>query len=160
MTEGGSGLPSSLVSAGLGSKRSSWLGAPAMNRWITRLALGAKWGDLGARGFWPGPGTGEPDEVAREGVGQEAGQRDLADADAAFAEEMAAGCGFGRDEHVLTVMALPFGNGLVEIQQHPRQDGPGRAFVGVALAGAGDPGGVELLELEPSFLCLKKRDEL
>ena len=94
MTEGGSGLPSSLVSAGLGSKRSSWLGAPAMNRWMTRFALGAKCGDLGASGLWPTPG-GEPNELGGERVGQQAGQGDLADADSALPKEMAAGHGFG-----------------------------------------------------------------
>ena len=31
-TSGGTGLPSSVLSAGLESNRSSWLGAPAMNR--------------------------------------------------------------------------------------------------------------------------------
>src|ERR1700730_11431104 len=40
----GVGWPLYLVSIGLGSKVSTWLGPPLRNRKITRLALGAKWG--------------------------------------------------------------------------------------------------------------------
>ena len=36
------GLPCHLRSSGLGSKRSIWLGAPAMKRKMTFLALGLK----------------------------------------------------------------------------------------------------------------------
>ena len=46
-------------------------------------------------------------------------------------------------------MDSTLGDGLVEIEEHPRQDRPGRALDGVACAGAGDLGGVELLALEP-----------
>src|SRR4029077_14948239 len=38
----GGSVPSNLASCGLLSKSSRWLGAPAMKRKITRLALGAK----------------------------------------------------------------------------------------------------------------------
>src|SRR5579859_1336314 len=37
-------LPAYLLSAGLGSKVSTWLTPPSMNIQITRLAFGAKWG--------------------------------------------------------------------------------------------------------------------
>ena len=39
--------------------------------------------------------AGEPNELARERIGQQAGQGDLADADTALPKEMAAGHGFG-----------------------------------------------------------------
>ena len=47
----GSGLPLSSFSLGLGSKRSTWLGAPAMKMKIQRLALGAKCGPMFASGL-------------------------------------------------------------------------------------------------------------
>src|SRR5262249_1906272 len=53
MISGGIDLPSYSTSLGLKSKRSSWLVAPAMNRWITRVALGAKCGGLGESGLTP-----------------------------------------------------------------------------------------------------------
>src|SRR4051794_26048377 len=37
--------------AGLGSNVSTWEGPPFMNRWMIRLALGAKCDGLGARGL-------------------------------------------------------------------------------------------------------------
>src|SRR5579864_4262847 len=49
--DGGRDWPEYFWSAGLGSKRSIWLGAPSMNRQITFLACGAKCGALGARGL-------------------------------------------------------------------------------------------------------------
>src|SRR5205807_5474125 len=48
---GGRGWPLSLVSAGLGSKVSRWLGPPVMNRKITLLALAGKCGFRGASGL-------------------------------------------------------------------------------------------------------------
>src|SRR6202030_971960 len=48
--EGGSGWPCHFLSSGLGSKRSTWLGAPSMNMKITFWALGASGGALGASG--------------------------------------------------------------------------------------------------------------
>ena len=50
-SDSGMGCPSSSLSFGLGSKRSIWLGAPAMNKKMQALARGAKWGGLGALGF-------------------------------------------------------------------------------------------------------------
>src|SRR4051812_44650216 len=50
MISGGNGLPLYLARVGLLSNRSNWLGAPAINMKMTRLALGAKCGDLGAVG--------------------------------------------------------------------------------------------------------------
>src|SRR5712692_10709095 len=47
----GSFWPSYFFRAGLGSNVSMWLGPPTMNRKITDLALGAKFGGLAARGF-------------------------------------------------------------------------------------------------------------
>ena len=91
MTEGGIGLPSSLASCGLVVEQVELAGAPAMNRWMTRFALGAKCGDFGASGLWPSPGGAE--RARGERIGQQAGQGDLADADAALPEEMAAGDG-------------------------------------------------------------------
>src|SRR5208282_1816963 len=41
----GIGLPSLRDSSGLGSKRSTWLGPPSRNTWMTCLTLGAKWVD-------------------------------------------------------------------------------------------------------------------
>ena len=38
--ESGIGLPASLVSSGLGSNRSTWLGPPSMNSKMTDLAVG------------------------------------------------------------------------------------------------------------------------
>src|SRR5205085_2537448 len=52
------------------------------------------------------------------------------------------------------------GNHLVQIEQRPRQRSPGGALVGVALAGAGDGGGVQLLLLEAALLRLDERREL
>src|SRR5437660_12626727 len=48
VTDAGNGMPAHFFSAGLGSNRSSWLGAPSMNRKITLFALAEKWGRLGA----------------------------------------------------------------------------------------------------------------
>src|SRR5438876_2913032 len=47
----GIGWPWYLVSIGLGSKVSTWLGPPLRNRKITRLALGAKWGGRTSSGL-------------------------------------------------------------------------------------------------------------
>ncbi len=49
--DSGSGWPSSSFSFGLGSKRSIWLGAPAMKMQMQALAFGSKSGFFGARGF-------------------------------------------------------------------------------------------------------------
>ena len=46
----GIGLPWCLISSGLGSKVSTWLTPPYMNRTMHALALAGKWGRLGARG--------------------------------------------------------------------------------------------------------------
>src|SRR5262249_39956599 len=54
---GGRGWPSSRLSSGLGSNRSTWLGPPVMNRKMHRLALAGKWPALGARAP---AGGGEP----------------------------------------------------------------------------------------------------
>src|SRR5271154_3020937 len=48
--DGGSDWPEYFWSAGLGSNRSIWLGAPSMKRKMTFFAFGAKCGGLGARG--------------------------------------------------------------------------------------------------------------
>ena len=45
----GNGLPSSSVSSGLGSSRSTWLGPPCMNSEIIAFAFGAKCGFFGVR---------------------------------------------------------------------------------------------------------------
>src|SRR3982074_2834208 len=50
VTDAGNGMPAHFFRAGLGSKRSSWLGAPSMNRKITFFALAEKWGRLGSSG--------------------------------------------------------------------------------------------------------------
>ena len=42
-------VPASLVSIGLGSNKSTWLGPPFMKSWMTLLALGAKCVGLGFR---------------------------------------------------------------------------------------------------------------
>src|SRR5713101_1359183 len=47
----GSFWPSYFFRAGLGSNVSMWLGPPTMNRKITDLAFGAKFGGLAASGF-------------------------------------------------------------------------------------------------------------
>src|SRR4029450_407875 len=47
----GRGWPSSWLRSGLGSNVSMWLGPPTMNRKITDLAFGAKFGGLAASGF-------------------------------------------------------------------------------------------------------------
>ena len=49
-----SGCPAYLVSAGFGSKVSTWLTPPLMKSEITAVARGAKCGALGANGL---PGT-------------------------------------------------------------------------------------------------------
>ena len=50
ITSGGIGLPSMAASLGLWSKRSSWLGAPAMKSWITALARPGVCGGRGSSG--------------------------------------------------------------------------------------------------------------
>src|SRR4051812_41512283 len=47
----GSGLPASLLSAGLGSKRSRWLGPPSRKHQMTDFALHGRGGALAASGF-------------------------------------------------------------------------------------------------------------
>ena len=47
----GRGLPASLLSKGLGSNKSIWLGPPSMKRKITDLALAKCWGILEESGF-------------------------------------------------------------------------------------------------------------
>ena len=47
----GSFLPASLLSRGLGSNKSIWLGPPSMNRKMTDLALPKWWGILDERGL-------------------------------------------------------------------------------------------------------------
>src|SRR5580704_1285204 len=47
----GIGWPLYLVSIGLGSKVSTWLGPPLRNRKMTRLALGGKWVGRGSSGL-------------------------------------------------------------------------------------------------------------
>src|SRR5260370_5144506 len=49
--DSGTDWPFHFFKAGLFSNRSSWLGPPDMNSQMTLLALGAKCGGLGARGF-------------------------------------------------------------------------------------------------------------
>src|SRR5258708_7639577 len=48
--DGGSGLPCHFFNSGLGSNRSTWLGAPSMNMKMTFLALAGSGGALGASG--------------------------------------------------------------------------------------------------------------
>ena len=60
----GRGLPWYLSSIGLGSNVSTCDGPPFMNRKMTLLARGPKWGGLGARGFGAAPDV-PPSEAAR-----------------------------------------------------------------------------------------------
>ena len=55
--ESGTGWPSSLVSVGFGSNRSTWLGPPSMKRKITDLAVGGWCGFFGAKGSAETPGA-------------------------------------------------------------------------------------------------------
>ena len=55
------GCPAYWVSAGFGSKVSTWLTPPLMNSEMTAFALGSKWGDFGANGlpwYWRLAGVG------------------------------------------------------------------------------------------------------
>ncbi len=54
---GGSGLPASWLSAGLGSNRSMWLGPPSMNRKITLLAVAGLSRPTMNRSSWPWPAS-------------------------------------------------------------------------------------------------------
>src|SRR5216683_1199384 len=47
------GVPAYFSRAGLGSKVSTWLTPPLMNKEMTLLARGAKWGFFGAYGLKP-----------------------------------------------------------------------------------------------------------
>src|SRR5262249_5862317 len=48
----GSALPWYLSRSGLGSKVSTWLGPPFMNRWTKRFALAGEGGPVAARPSW------------------------------------------------------------------------------------------------------------
>src|SRR4051794_34796113 len=70
MAAGGSS-PLYLASIGLGSKVSTCDGPPFMNRKMTRLALGRKWGVFGARGL-SARGIAAVSDPARAGWGDDA----------------------------------------------------------------------------------------
>ena len=92
-TSAGIGWPSCFRRAGLSSNRSSWLGAPAMNRKMTRRARGevGRAGRHHVAGDRRRIGLGAGPRGAGLRPGQQGRQRDLADADAAVTEEVAAG---------------------------------------------------------------------
>src|SRR5205085_8133238 len=64
--ESGMGLPSSLVSSGFGSNRSTWLGPPSMNRKMTDFAVGVWWGFFGASGSCATRGAARSEEHTSE----------------------------------------------------------------------------------------------
>src|SRR5262245_40728163 len=141
MTEGGSGLPSSLASCGLGSNRSRWLGAPAMNRWMTRFTFGAKCGFRGASGFV----SGRAARAVQASVSSPARAILPSPTPQSWKKcrRVMASAGF---------MVSSPGDRLVEVEQGPRQGRPGRPLVDVPGPHPGDGGGVELLALEAIFL--------
>src|SRR5260370_9154153 len=63
--ESGIGFPSSLVSAGLGSNKSTWLGPPSMKSQITAFAVGGLCGAFGAKGSTTKPRPARPSPASR-----------------------------------------------------------------------------------------------